>query len=96
MFSSFMPNGAGVSSIILDLALERNKSPFVLRWDIVQGWVLLQKKLNHHGGMSPVYYDDYFYLGASHDRAKVLEAYNIHVRQWQEHGHIKRTVEKGK
>jgi hypothetical protein len=60
-----------MSSIVLDIALERNKSPFFLSWNIRRGYSLLQK-----------YEGKVLWLGATHDEKQALEAYRIHVAHW--------------
>ena len=64
-----------MSSIVLDQALERNKSPYFLIWNKERGYSLLQK--------GP---DKIYFLGATHDRDRVLVAYNEYVRLWIKKG----------
>lgn len=70
-----------MSSIVLDVALERVKSPFVIRWRSSEGWILLKK--SPWGG--PTWDTQFIHLGASYDRAQVIAAYNEYVRNWQSH-----------
>ena len=60
-----------MNSIVLDQALERNRSPYFLIWNKERGYSLLQK-----------FNGEILWLGATHDRDRALIAYNEYVRLW--------------
>ena len=60
-----------MSSIVLNIATERNQSPYFLTWNKERGYSLLQR-----------FNGEIVFLGCTDDRDRVLVAYNEYVRLW--------------